>query len=349
MSNAVSIHPFDPQSATEAEWIALNALQNAIRAERLPDDPPLTVDQTRQEAQAIPDYIEVPMWAVWESWPDRMAAMGYGVLLKTDENRHLVQFSIQVRPEHRRRGLARRLLRAITEVAHERDRTLLITNTDSTIPAGEAFMERIGAQVGLTSRSSQLNIADVDLDQLREWQERAKERAADFEIGLWEGPYPEADLEAIAELIRVMNTAPRGELDVDDFDWTPEQLRQTEASLQLQGIERWTMYARHRPTGHFAGYTETFWIPAQPELLQQGDTGVFPEYRGHGLGKWLKAAMLEKVLREKPQVKRVRTNNADVNEAMLAINRELGFKPYKSSKTWQVEVSTVQAYLDARG
>ncbi|MFB6286783.1 MAG: GNAT family N-acetyltransferase, partial [Candidatus Bipolaricaulia bacterium] len=279
----------------------------------------------------------------------RMAAWASAVLLKTDENRHLLQFDIEVRAEHRRRGLARRLLRAITDVAHERGRTLLITNTDSKIPAGEAFLERIGAQVALTFSSSQLEIADVDPDQLREWQEQARERAADFEIGLWDGPYPEEELAAIAELNQVMNTAPRGDLDVEDFEWTSEQLRQTEASLEQQGIERWTMYARHRPTGQFAGYTETYWIPEQPELLHQGNTGVFPEYRGHGLGKWLKAAMLEKVLNDKPQVKRVRTGNADVNEAMLAINRKLGFKPYKSLKTWQVEVSTVQAYLDERG
>ena len=53
--------------------------------------------------------------------------------------------------------------------------------------------------------------------------------------------------------------------------------------------------------------------PSRPEVLGQGDTGVFPEYRNRGLGRWLKAPMIEKVLRHRPQVKRVHTGNTKSN------------------------------------
>jgi len=161
MTTDVSIHPFDPQQASEPEWIALNDLRNAIRAGALPDDSPLTVQQTRQGAQLIPGYIEVHVWAAWEAWPDRMAAWAYAVLLKTDENRHLVQFEVEVRPEQR---------------------------------------------------------------------------------------------------------------------------RQTEASLRHQGIEHWTMYARHSPTGQFAGYTETYWNPNQLETLQKSTRACIPRIAAMGSG-----------------------------------------------------------------
>jgi len=143
----------------------------------------------------------------------------------------------------------------------------------------------------------------------------------------------------------VMNTAPRDDLDVEDVRWTETQLRQIETTLAQHQTERWTMYVRHRQSGTIVGYTEVFWNARQPETLQQGDTGVLPAHRHHGLGRWLKAAMLEKVLRERPQVQRVRTGNANSNAAMLSINQELGFKPYKSWTTWQVALEQILAYL----
>jgi GNAT superfamily N-acetyltransferase len=127
---------------------------------------------------------------------------------------------------------------------------------------------------------------------------------------------------------------------------TPERLRQWEKNLLARGYQRWTFYLRHRASGKFAGYTETVWNPSRPEILRQDMTGVFPQYRNKGLGRWLKAAMLDKVLQERPQVKYVRTHNADTNAAMLKINTELGFRQYLADTAWQVELQKVLEYLN---
>jgi GNAT superfamily N-acetyltransferase len=165
-------------------------------------------------------------------------------------------------------------------------------------------------------------------------------------MGFWTGPYPEQDIEAIVALIQVMNTAPREDLEVEDFRPTAEQIRQFEQSMFARGNSRWTAYVREKATGKFAGFTEVLWNPNRPAILQQMDTGVFPEYRNRGLGRWLKAALLDKVLREHPEIEFVRTGNADSNASMLKINSEMGFKPYRSEIVWQVDVEQVEKYLN---
>jgi GNAT superfamily N-acetyltransferase len=260
----------------------------------------------------------------------------------------MVEFEIDVLPEFRRQGLARRLLALIVEVPRRENRRLMITNTNERVPAGAAFMERLGARKGMASHTNQLKIAELDRDLMRAWLARAPERAAGFELGLWEGTYPEADIQAIANLYEVMNTAPRDDLEVDDYHFTPEQIRQWENSMFARGNLRWTLHVREKSSGRFAGYTEVWWHPNRPAILNQFGTGIFPEFRNRGLGRWLKAAMLEKVLRERPQVQFVRTGNADSNAAMLKINNELGFKPYISRITWQVETERVEEYISGQ-
>jgi len=55
-------------------------------------------------------------------------------------------------------------------------------------------------------------------------------------------------------------------------------------------LQRAPLVARELATGKLAGFTETFWRPSNAELLQQGGTGVWPQFRNKGLGRWLKAA-----------------------------------------------------------
>jgi len=54
------------------------------------------------------------------------------------------------------------------------------------------------------------------------------------------------------------------------------------------------------------------------------------------------------VLRERPEVRIIRTGNAHSNAPMLRINEQLGFKPYRSSFTWQVSVERAAEYLASR-
>ena len=85
------------------------------------------------------------------------------------------------------------LLGQVAETAGRMDRQLLQARTFSTVPSGVAFLEHLCARLGRTRHISQLEIARLDLDQLRVWKS-GHGMGSSFEIGMWQGPYPEKDL-----------------------------------------------------------------------------------------------------------------------------------------------------------
>src|SRR5205823_2520566 len=96
------------------------------------------------------------------------------------------------------------------------------------------------------------------------------------------------------------------------------------------------------------GFTEVLWNPARPDLVEQGSTAVLPGFRGRGLGRWLKAAMLRKVLAERPEARRVTTSTARGNMAIERLNADLGFTVGHSWTLWQLDLAQAEAYLASR-
>jgi mycothiol synthase len=336
----ITIRPVDIRNLSDDDARASHALRVATVAERTPDDPAPKWEETQAQLQNIPPYVDVWMWFV-EQDGKTLGSADIGVM-RADENQHLAQFSIKLLPEARRQGVGKQLLKEIVAVAEAENRTLLMTDTASTVPSGAAFLERIGAKVGLESHVNQLKLSELPEGLLDTW---TSELAEGFTPGLWEGAYPEESIEEILQLFDIFNTVPRGELQVEDFKLTEEQLRHGEQSRAKRGIERWSLYVRDNETGKIAGFTELLWNPHKPTFVHQGITAVWPQYRGKRLGRWLKASLLKKLLAERSNVTIVRTENADSNDAMLKINTELGFKPYLAEHVWQMPTETVKAYL----
>jgi mycothiol synthase len=343
MSDAeIEIRPFRPAEAQQADFIAWNAFGNCMHLEGWPDDPPNTLEETIRNLT-----IETPSFTAfrWAAWSDG-GIVGRSSLhvWRAGDNQHACGFDVAVRPEGRRRGLGKRLLKPLVETAAQEDRRLLLGGTLARVPCGEAFMRRVGARAGLEGHVNQLLISELDPDLMRSWRERGP--SADFELGWWIGPYPEEALADVVEMKKADNLMPRGDLELEDDTPTPELIREWDETMVKRKQERWTVYARDRASGEIAGYTEVYWGPERLDQMWQGGTAVFRKFQNRGLGRWLKATMMEKILTDRPGVKRIRTGNADSNAPMLKINVEMGFKPYLSHTEWQVERETVEAYLN---
>lgn len=339
------VRPFFALEAPEAEQIAWHHCGTELANEAFPDETRTSLETVRRHWRHTPSFQRHQRWAVW--LPD-----GSAVVAQADfhtwhlgENQHAGSIYIGVLPEYRGRGLARRLLTFLVEAARSEDRHLLFADTVSSAPAAEGFLEHLGARVGTTQWCNQLSIPEIGRDRLEALVAAWKQRGQGFELGWWIGPYPEEALEEVVAMKDATNLMPRDDLELVDDHLTVEQVRAWEKGVKAGPDERWTLYARDPETGRIAGYTQVWWMPEKPDKVVQDDTAVFREYQNRGLGRLLKGVMLEKILRERPQVTRIQTWNAQSNGPMLKINTEMGFRPHHVSKGWQVETERLERYL----
>jgi len=343
MSN-ISIRELDHKYATDAEYEAFATLSSQVRLEESPDASSITVKDAKAELQNFPESLFIKSWVGWIDDTPQFASNGVVWFDSDNENTHAIHFLIRTIPEYRLQGLGRKMLQVVVDSARENGRTLMLTSTNGRVPAGDAFMKSIGAERGSENQGSELILADVDTSLIERWQSGTND--TEFALGFWDGPYPGEHVETIAELTDMTNnTAPRDNLSLNDSHKSTAKLREEEADMLRTGTQRWTAYIVNRETGVFAGFTQVLWNPNAPDMVVQDGTGVFPQFRGKGLGRWLKAAMVDRILRERPEAKSVSSSNAYSNAAMLRINDELGFKPYNSTCTWQVETEKAAAYL----
>ncbi|WP_103130482.1 GNAT family N-acetyltransferase [Deinococcus aerius] len=331
LSRAVT--PFDPVAAPPEARLAVGHLLTAAHHFAYPEDPPLLPAREATGLTHVTPGEVLRHFVVW----DGERALGWASLeYSVTENLHAAHARVVVHPDHRRRGLGRELARAVEGVAREEGRSVVTFGTSSRAPAGEAFARTLNAQPALPMRQSQLDLTEVQDSLLDAWT--ARPQGEPYRLHLWER-VPDEFLARTADMMMVMNTAPRGDLDVEDWTVTPEMIRAWEGMIADSGEVRYLMAAEDTRTGDLAGYTEVFWSPERAALVFQGATAVRPSARGQGLGKWLKAAMLRHVRAHCPGARWVRTNNAEENAAMLGINVALGFQPWASFTEWQVRLA----------
>ena len=339
-----TVTTFDAHTASEEDLRALYDLVATEHEELWSEDPVQPYDKWRIQVTTPVSWTKTYRWVVRGDDGRRIlgcAAIGLGF---TETNRDKAGLDVYVREEARGRGLAKALLRPTVARAAEEGRTIL-NGGAVTDGAGAAFAEALGAERKITERKSRMVLADVDRSMLEEWVVRAKERAEGYSLLAWDGPVPDEYLDRFVQLSMVMNTAPRDDLEMEDWVQTPERQREGEERAIAQGITWWTLVARHDETDELAGYTEFVFPPYAPEAAWQEATAVDPAHRDKGLGRLLKATNCLRLLDEKPEIRYVDTWNAFSNAPMLGINIAMGFEVVKSFSEYQIATAKLAERL----
>ncbi len=187
---------------------------------------------------------------------------------------------------------------------------------------------------------------EVDWKMVEEWAAEGPARSPNSKLAWFTNRIDDEDIEEwCTAFTEVWNMMPRDDLDIGDEMFTPERRRQAEAGIAEGGGTILTAVTREED-GTISGLTEMGYFPEEDWMIHQWMTGVRRPYRGRGLGKWIKAAMLLRVREEFPQARVVRTGNAFSNAPMLSINERLGFRLYREGMEVQIGLAELEAYLE---
>jgi GNAT superfamily N-acetyltransferase len=342
-ANGYTIDRVVPSQLPEAEQIALARLFQRMSREILPEDPERPLDAILPRLRAT-----VP-----NEWHGRARARdakgnvvafgGVNRSLNDPENAHVAWTELSVHPDHRRKGLGRAVFAdLIAQSEGQHPELLFMGVTNDRVPSGGPFLTAIGAKAGLPMKTNQLALIDVDRAQVAEW---AKLDPAGYRLERVDDVVPVSLVAAYIQASDGINDMPKGDLKMGDWKLTEEQIRDRESWFKQTGVEWLLLVAIHDATGEGAGFTEVTYDPKQPWVIWQQGTAVTRGHRGHRLGLWMKAVMLERILRELPKVRNIRTGNANTNSQMLGINTQLGFKMAWQSTLWQLPIADAKKVL----
>ncbi|WP_328926741.1 GNAT family N-acetyltransferase [Streptomyces sp. NBC_00190] len=344
MSEHVLLTPLDRISITDAA--AWHQVVAASMAHDLPGVPP--PDPGQIHAQLTNPTLDSRRLTWLATGADGVPVGVAGLRLFASPGRdHLAEMELHVDPAHRRRGAGSRLLSAVVAACRTDNRRSLVVTAPAESP-GEAFCERWSFRPALTLDHLLLRLDGMDgMDETHGTDETGEARMRrlgetghpGYRLTGWTGTVPDDLAAAFATAKNAMNDMPVGDLDYGSVDWDADRVRAMAKVIADRGDTLLTVAAVH-DDGAMAGYTEILVPRGTPARVQQYDTAVVPAHRGHGLGLWLKAAMVRRLRAEHPGVVEIETDNAEDNVHMLAVNRELGFRSYRRTREFQLDVPT---------
>jgi GNAT superfamily N-acetyltransferase/RimJ/RimL family protein N-acetyltransferase len=270
---------------------------------------------------------------------------GYLLELPEKENRQNAFGFVVVPPARRRRGAGTELLAHMARESGRAGRKLLLSSTRVGAPA-DAFAIATGGSAGLRDIRRILPVDAGLRERLPGLRASAAPRAAGYTLRSWLGAAPDDLVDGICATYTALEDAPHDEA-FEPTTWDRERLRKSEERVVAQGTRQYSIAAVAAGTGEVAAVTQAAVDPLRPEWCWQEVTAVIRRHRGHRLGLLVKVAMLEMLAEHEPQLRNVATFNAELNDRMIAVNEQLGYRVSDYFQFWEHDVAAAGAL--ARG
>lgn len=290
-------------ATTDEELAAIAGIAAVVRPES-----PLTVEEMRWQERTYPGGRRFVAWLDGAA----VGAGGAGRAYSFPPEFPGYWSNISVLPEHRRRGIGSALLEAVSSVAREAGKTMLLGTTTSDRPESIAFLEHRGFR-----EHERMKVVKLDL-------------AAAAPVPIQAPPgVTITSLAAQPELVAAVYDVAKEAL--PDIPGDGPEVPPTLEEFRTRDVDRSIIppggfaIAIDDATGRVAGYANLMLVPGRPTVAWHGMTAVARDWRGRGLAKALKGATIAWAIDN--GLEALEGSNDVDNAAMRAVNRQLGYQP----------------------
>jgi len=192
-----------------------------------------------------------------------------------------------------------------------------------------------------------MEFSGLDYNELESWQRTAIPPGSNLRWEIHAGRVPIERLATLApQFTTLLGDMPLGSLDVPPLRYEVQAFITWYEELDRHGGEHFLVLLTDG--ADIAALCEASWDSRFPDRVFQMLTAVARPWRGQGLAKGVKAAMLRLLRDRHPQIRLMITGNAEVNAPMLSINNRLGFTVYRRAGSYQIGHDALAAWLSTR-
>jgi RimJ/RimL family protein N-acetyltransferase len=326
----------------------VHVFRRARNAEDTPDEP---VDEDAEFERQARHRWPLSESRRWYAWAGGEIAGVIGASFRREGTADYSDYAAHlygwcgVRMHRRRQGIATHLLRPLLEFMRERNKSIATFSTP--LADGHAFLTAIGAALKHEQIENRARTDKVDWAMLVRWRDAAL--AINTQLH-WEIHPSRTPLERLETLLpqfgALQSDVPFGDLDLPPIrSELPAWLAWYEELDRHGGDDALIMLMDGE---NIAAICQSAWDSRYPDRVYQLLTAVAPSWRGRGLAKGVKAAMMTLIRERHPEVQFISTSNARQNAPILSINARLGFVEHRRAGSYQIGPDTLSDYLARR-
>ncbi|MBY9001664.1 MAG: GNAT family N-acetyltransferase [Candidatus Heimdallarchaeota archaeon] len=347
---ALEIVDIEPQSESDELLNLFLDFRDKLSSEYFPKDP-ITARQIQINSlkNEIPGVLYIRKALLDKNSNEIIARITVKMFSKEhheyEQNKHIAELDVNVLNKYREGDLAKDLFIKAIEIINNFPNVTIVEGCCIWEQEWEVW-KSFGARETYSADVNRVYLEEIDWKMIENWKNEGRKKAELNGVYLQSFENcPEEIIEEYSSLYtELLNLVPWGDLEWKPPDETPEYRRVKEERQTKLGKKWYTLISREND-GRISGLTEIFHNPNDNYWIHQLLTGVKPDFRGRGLGKWLKAEMLLFIKEELPEVILLHTGNAEVNAPMLSINKRIGFKKYLTDKCFTIEIEKLKTFL----